>query len=363
MKRILFSAYSMDVGGIETALITLLKNIKDKYNITLLLEKKEGIFLNDVFENIKIITYKPSAFKIVIIRKIINFIKQQIFKIKYKNKFDFSASFATYSYSSSFVARAASKNSALWVHNDYLNFYNGDIEKFKNFFEKVKVESFKKIVFVSENDKNTFIKYFENQKDNCIKCNNLIDYNKIIQKSKEPATGFEERENIVTFINLGRHKEHQKKLSRIINATKRLNKEGYIFRVLFVGDGEDSESYKKQAQGINNIEFLGAKKNPYPYLKKSDCLLMSSDYEGYPVVFIESMILEKPIITTDVSDSFLDVKGKFGIVVEKSEEGIYSGMKEYLENGFNMQKFDSKEYNDKILKKLDEIFRTGDSPQ
>ena len=46
MKKILFSAYSMDVGGIETALITLLKNIKDKYKITLVLEKKEGIFLN-----------------------------------------------------------------------------------------------------------------------------------------------------------------------------------------------------------------------------------------------------------------------------------------------------------------------------
>ena len=356
MKRILFSAYSMDVGGIETALITLLKNIKDKYDITLVLEKKQGIFLNDVPENIKIITYKPNNFKITLIRKIINFIKQQLFKIKYKNKFDFSASFATYSYSSSFVARIASKNSALWVHNDYLNFYNGDVEKYKDFFKKVKVENFKKIVFVSENDKDTFIKYFENQKDKCIKCNNLIDYNRIIQKSKEPAFGFEERENIVTFINLGRHKEPQKKLSRIISATKRLNEEGYIFRVLFVGDGEDGENYKKQAEGINNIEFLGAKKNPYPYLAKSDCLLMSSDYEGYPVVFIESMILGKPIITTDVSDSILDVKDKYGIVVEKSEDGIYSGMKEYLDKGYNIPKFDAKKYNEEIMEKLEEIF-------
>ncbi len=356
MKKILFSAYSMDVGGIETALITLLKNIKDKYKITLVLEKKEGIFLNEIPENIKIITYKPSNFKIVLIRKIINFLKQQIFKLKYKNKFDFSASFATYSYSSGFVARNASKNSALWVHNDYLNFYNQDVNKYKQFFEKLKIENFKKIIFVSENDKNTFIKFFENQKDKCIKCNNLIDYNKIIQKSKEPATDFEERENIVTFINLGRHKEPQKKLTRIIDATKRLNQEGYIFRVIFVGTGEDSEEYQKQAEGINNIEFLGAKKNPYPYLNKSDCLLMSSDYEGYPVVFIESMILGKPIITTNVSDSMLDVNEKFGIVVEKSEDGVYLGMKEYLDKGFNMQKFDAKKYNEEILNKLDEIF-------
>ena len=356
MKKILFSAYSMEVGGIETALITLLKNIKDKYDITLVLEKKEGIFLSEVPENIKIITYRPSTFKIVLIRKTINFIKQQLFKLKYKNKFDFSASYATYSYSSSFVARTASKNSALWVHNDYFNFYNGDVEKYKNFFKKVRVENFKKIVFVSENDKNTFIKNFENQSEKCSKCNNLIDYNKIIQKSKELATDLEERENIITFINLGRHIEAQKKLSRIISATKRLNEEGYIFRVIFVGDGPNNKEYKKQAEGVSNIEFLGAKKNPYPYLAESDCLLMSSDYEGYPVVFIESMILGKPIITTNVSDSTLDVKGKFGIVVEKSEDGVYSGMKEYLDKGFNMQKFDAKEYNEEILKKLNEIF-------
>ncbi len=30
---------------------------------------------------------------------------------------------------------------------------------------------------------------------------------------------------------------------------------------------------------------------------------MSSDFEGYPIVFIESMILGKPIITTNLSDS------------------------------------------------------------
>ena len=86
MKKILFSAYSLDVGGIETALITLLKNIKNDYEITLCLEKKEGIFLNELPQNVKIITYKPSNFKIMPIRKILNFIKQQIFKIKYKNK-------------------------------------------------------------------------------------------------------------------------------------------------------------------------------------------------------------------------------------------------------------------------------------
>ena len=355
MKKILFSAYSLDVGGIETALITLLKNIKNDYEITLCLEKKEGIFLNELPKNVKIITYKPSNLKMMPIRKILNFIKQQIFKIKYKNKFYFSACYATYSYSASFVARIASKNNALWVHNDYMSFYENDKTKYKEFFEKVRAKEFDKIVFVSEYDKNVFVNNFNELKEKCWYCNNLIDYKKIEQKAKEPSEDWEQKSNIVTFINLGRHDEKQKKLSRIIEATKKLNEEGYIFRVIFVGDGPDNEMYQNQAKDIQNIEFLGKKSNPYPYLKKSDCLLMSSDFEGYPVVFIESMILGKPIITTDVSDSEKDIKNKFGIVVEKSNQGVYSGMKQYLEKGFDMKEFDPEEFNRKIIEKLKQI--------
>lgn len=354
-KDILFSAYSMDFGGIETALITLLKEINNKYNITLVLEKKEGIFLKDLPENINVITYKPSNNKNIIFRKIVNFFKQQKFKLKYKNKFDFSASFATYSYSSSFVARNASKNSCLWVHNDYFNFFNKNIEEYKKFFKKLKVDKYKKIVFVSKNDQNTFLKFYPEYMQKCTYCNNLIDYNKILQKSKEKIADFKKLDNIVTFINIGRHDEKQKRLSRIINASKKLHQEGHKFNVVFVGDGKDSKMYQELAKEDSEILFLGVKKNPYFYLAKSDCLIMSSDYEGYPVVFIESLILGKPIITTDVSDAKKDVEGKYGIVVGKSEEEIYNGMKQYLENRFVSEKFDPEKFNKEILEKLEKI--------
>ena len=356
MKKILFSSYSLDIGGIETALVTLIKKIHLQYDITLVLEKKEGRFLKDLPENIKIITYEPNHNKNLLIRKICNFIKQQIFKLKYNNKFDISVSYATYSYSASYVARVTSKNAYLWVHNDYMNFYNNDVNKYKNFFKKLHIDKFKKIIFVSENDKIVFLKNFKEMEKKCIQCNNLIDYKTIQEKAKEDTLDFNKEENVVTFMNLGRHEEKQKKLTRIINSTKKLNQEGYKFRTIFIGDGPDSEYYKKLAENIPNIKFLGAKKNPYAYLKQADCLLMSSDFEGYPVVFIESLILGKPIITTDVSDSIKDIKDKFGIVVNKSEDGVYTGMKQYLEKGFSPEKFNPEEFNNQILEKINEIF-------
>ena len=185
MKKILFSAYSLDVGGIETALVTLLKELSSKYEITLILEKKQGIFLKEIPKNINIITYTPNNNKVVILRKICNFIKQLKFKLKYKNKFDFAGCFATYSYPASFVARTASKNSALWIHNNYLDFYNNDITQYREFFNDLKVYEFKKIVFVSNMDKQVFIAQFPEYVKKVVTCNNLIDYTKILDLSKQ----------------------------------------------------------------------------------------------------------------------------------------------------------------------------------
>ncbi len=354
VKKILFASYSLDVGGIETALITLLKKLSNKYNITLVLERKQGVFLNQLPKNINVITYEPCQIKNVLLRKMSNFFRQFKFKLKYKNKFDFSACFATYSFPSSFVARTASKNCALWVHNDYLNFYDNDIIQYRKFFKDIKIFDYKKIVFVSNMDKRVFIAQFPECSKKVVVCNNLIDDDKIIKKSEE-SVEFEKRDDIVTFINIGRHDEKQKRLSRIINATKKLNKEGYKFRVVFVGKGTSTKKYQEMSRNIKNIEFLGPKQNPYPYLKNSDALLMSSEFEGYPVVFVEAKVLNKPIITTDVSDSKLDIANKYGIVVEKSEKGVYEGMKQFLQNGFNAERFDVDEFNNQILEKLDKI--------
>lgn len=354
MKNILFSAYSLDFGGIETALITILKYLAPKYNITLVLEKKQGVFLEKVPDNVNIITYEASDSKNKILRKISNFIRQFKFKQKYKNKFDFSACFATYSYPCSFVARTASENSALWVHNNYMNFYNDDVKQYKYFFNKLNIDEYKKVIFVSDLDRKTFIAHFPNCSKKALTCNNLIDYESIIEKSKEKITDLKKTGKI-TFINIGRHDEKQKRLTRIIDATRRLNKEGYKFRVVLVGKGSATKQYKDFAKDLKNMFFLGAKKNPYPYLKLSDCFLLSSKFEGYPVVLVESQILGKPIVTTDISDSKKDIDGKYGIVVNNSSDGVYQGMKQFLDKGFKPQKFSPEKFNQEILDKLEEI--------
>ena len=70
MKKLLFAAYNLDLGGIETSLVTLTNFLLEKgYEITIALEKKEGVFLDKISPNIKIIEYTPATDKNILKRK------------------------------------------------------------------------------------------------------------------------------------------------------------------------------------------------------------------------------------------------------------------------------------------------------
>ena len=359
MKKLLFAAYSLDVGGIEKALVNLVNVLQNRgYDITVVLEKKQGIFLNELNKNIQLIEYTPSEKKNLIVRKITNFIHRIQFIIKYKNKYDFSAAFATYSKPSIFVSKVASKNNTLWGHADYLTLFDNDRQKVKDFFKSIKVEQFKNIIFVSEEGKNSFLDIFPQMKEKTIECNNIVN-NKEILKLSEEEIEIKKDNKCFTFLNVGRHDEKQKKLTRIIEAVQKLKQDDLNFKVLFVGDGKDNTLYRKMVKDKkleNNIIFVGPQKNPYPYFKISDCVILTSDYEGYPVVFLESFILNKPIITTKVSD-YKDIEGKYGYITSKQIDDIYEKMKEMIKNGYEIKEsFDADKYNNDIIEKLEKIF-------
>lgn len=355
MKKLLFTAYDLNVGGIEKALVTLLKNLKG-YDITLILEHKEGIFLDQIPQNIKVIEYKVSTSKFILFRKIYNRLKLIFFKLKIKNKYDFSCSFATYSIPGAYLALAASNNNALWIHSNYYKLYNNNKTLLKQFLDSVLIKHFKYNIYVSKDAMHDILQNYSGIHSKAIVCNNLIDSENIIKLSNERI--YEQKEEVVTFVNIGRHEERAKRLTRIFNACVKLKEEGFKFRVLMIGDGPDNNFYKcyvTQKKLDDIIVFCGKKKNPYPYYKIADAIVLSSSYEGYPVVFLESLIFNKPIISTKVSD-WNDLDGKYGIFVNNDDNSIYYGMKQILNNGFKIEeKFDADKYNNEILEILENI--------
>lgn len=72
-------------------------------------------------------------------------------------------------------------------------------------------------------------------------------------------------------------------------------------------------------------------------------------------MYLESYILNKPIITTNVSD-YEDVQTGRGIVTEKNSESIYKAMKSFIDNGYQIKnEFDILKYNSSVKEKINEI--------
>ena len=181
-KNILIASNTLCIGGIEKSLINLLKIIDyKKYNVDLFLEKVEGELLNEVPKNVNIIEYKPYNLKIKIIQKTLNYLKQKRYKILLKNTYDTSICYATYSYPANFLTRISSNNKILFIHSDYTEILTE--KELRNFYDTRNLDSFNKIVFVSNEAKGHLLNYYKNIVDKSIVINNIIDIEEIKNKS------------------------------------------------------------------------------------------------------------------------------------------------------------------------------------
>ena len=353
-KRLLFTDKNLEVGGIEKAQINLLNNINyNKYNVTLILEEKKGELLDRVNKNVKVREIKVSNNDNVIIRKIINAYRKLVFSIFEYDTYDFSCCYTTYSYSCNKLTKIASTNTAFYVHSDYKYVYDNEVE-YREFFDSRKVNEYKHIIFVSNESKNAFLEYYPNLKDKVLVLNNFIDPEEIINKSKEEIN-VKRIKNKKLLVFVGRLDDSSKKLKRAINIVKAEND----FELWIVGDGPDRgnyETYTKECKVEDRVTFFGSKLNPYPYMDKADYIILTSDYEGFPVTYLEAITLNKDIITTfPTSDDYIDIK-KYAHIIPKDEKEMLKEVHNIINEYHKYKKIDINKIQKERVKKFEELF-------
>lgn len=355
-KNIIFFMYKLDIGGIETAMLNLLHNLDyNKYNVTMLLEKHDGIFFNQIPKTVKIKKYCTSKNKNKYIRKIINLFSYGLWIITNYHRYDFAANFTTYRRPLSLLCLKASKNNAIWIHGDCSFF---ECEKdIKLYYDKIKLTKFKHVVFVSNNNKKNLEKVYPEIETKGIVIHNLIDYERIVKLSN--TNHIKKDYNKINLLFVGRLEERYKKVSFLLSVIKYLKDKKYSIVLRIVGDGENKNDYVKMVNELNIqdcVVFVGKKSNPYPFFKQSDILLLSSVNEGNPVVFLESKVLGIPIITTDVSDAMEDINTRYGIIVERDVLKFSEAIINVFEGKIKFEeKFNAKLYNEDSLKELYKI--------
>lgn len=354
-KKVVFTANDLSIGGIEKSLVNLVNRIdKNKYTTTIILEKKEGPLLKQIDSKVEIKEYRISNNKNVLKRKILNIIKRISYTIINYDTYDFSCCYATYSFSGNKLAKILSQNSSIYVHSNYKYLYENE-DELKSFFNKRKLENFHHIIFVSNESREDYLKYYNELREKTLVINNFIDTSEI-NKLANKEIKEEKIKNKKLFVFVGRLDDSSKKVSRAILLTKNINN----IVLWIIGDGKDKSMYQKLVKENKleeKVKFLGSKENPYPYMNMADYVILTSDYEGFPVTYLEAITLNKKIITTiDVSDEKLNIGKDYAYIVSKDEKEMAKEVKDILSKKDKVQKIDLEKVQIDRMKYLERVF-------
>ncbi|HBE9181897.1 TPA: glycosyltransferase [Serratia fonticola] len=216
------------------------------------------------------------------------------------------------------------------VHNllsiQYEKIRNGLVKRL--LFSALKYAYSKKgstVVAVSEQVKADLISSFKIWPDNIVVINNRVNADEIKIKATEKIEDYQFSEDKKYIINIGRFTK-QKAQSKLIHAFSKLVQENTELDVnlLLMGEGGDERVLRELVSRLElnkRVDFLSFKINPYKYLIKSNLLVLSSDFEGFPIVIAEACSLGVPFIGTDKSipkEIFSDENEWCNYVVETS---------------------------------------------
>lgn len=134
--------------------------------------------------------------------------------------------------------------------------------------------------------------------DRVINIYNGVDLDRCRNMAKVGPSPY--RSDLATIVSVCRFSP-QKDFRTLLLAFKRVL-EFRPARLVLVGDGGLFGGINKMARdlGISDaVEMPGFLVNPYPYIAHADVFVLSSFYEGFGNVIVESMALGVPVVSTD----------------------------------------------------------------
>ena len=372
MEKIVFVTEGMYRGGVETTLINWIETIDfSQYQVTLLLNKREGALLSRVPSSVDIIEI-PELSKCLHgkwIQRLLWFLKYKgpqigllffchaiIYKIrhnrgsyyawilkqihKYPEPFDYAISYTMPdSICTGYVSRCIeAKYKWMWSHVDVDFYTNHELDGMEQFYIH-----YDKIINVSVYSQDTFKSKYNFLQDKTCCIYNLVDKNRILELSRLEETHWVKA--VTTILTVGRI-DPQKGQDLVVDVATLLRRAGYNFVWYLVGPKADTLFFNRLSERIvechleNHVQYLGETNNPYSYMQQCDIYVQPSRYEGYCTTITEAKILCKPIIMTNVSGAKEQIfNGQNGIITDITTDALYEGIKLLLDSKELRRKF------------------------
>ena len=135
-----------------------------------------------------------------------------------------------------------------------------------------------------------------------------------------------------TFVTIGRLSP-EKNQARLIRAFALVHARHPLTRLVIVGGGQLKAELAALIRDLNlgeAITLTGALANPYPVLALADCFVLSSDYEGAPMVILEALVLGRPVVTVAFASVHDALPNAAGLVVPQTDAGLAAGLTAFL---------------------------------
>ncbi|MCL1632754.1 CDP-glycerol glycerophosphotransferase family protein [Sporolactobacillus sp. CPB3-1] len=160
--------------------------------------------------------------------------------------------------------------------------------------------------------------------------------------------------NAFNFISMGRLSP-EKNQKELIKAVAKLAKEHSNVRLYILGSGplkNELLSLISELSMEDKIFLLGQVDQPFRIMRQCDCFVLSSIYEGQPMVLLEAMTLGMKIIASNiVANAYVLNNGTYGLLTEGTDaESIYKALKKLYDHpSMKFQSFDYRVYNNQAI--------------
>jgi glycosyltransferase involved in cell wall biosynthesis len=175
-----------------------------------------------------------------------------------------------------------------------------------------------KIIGVSEGIKANLVEEFNITPNNIEVIYNPIDLDRVPELGELPVEHIFFADRVPIICGVGRL-VRQKGFDILLKAFRTIT-EKMDARLIILGEGPENEELSRLADNLaitEKVSFVGFQKNPYKFISKADIFVLSSRYEGLPMVILEAMACGRPVVSTDCKSGpreLLD-NGKHGVLV------------------------------------------------
>ena len=159
----------------------------------------------------------------------------------------------------------------------------------------------------------------------------------------------------IVFVCVGRLSP-AKNHARLLDSFKLVHERHPETRLWLIGGGALEDELRAQIRRLgleDAVHMTGQVMNPYKYMAKADCFVLSSDYEGQPVVILEARVLGLPVVSTAFASVGDSIPPGAGLVVPRTVEGLAEGMERFLAGELEGRTLDYEEYNRQAVEQFE----------